>query len=655
MPSRPFGTWPSPLSAELVARGSGRFFGGVWPHAGGVRWLEYRADEGGRGVVVQSDPTGADGAPSDITPAGFNVRTRVHEYGGGPCWFHGETVFFSHFEDSRLYRQDGAGAEPRALTEQPLQANALRYADGAVSGDGAIVVCVRERHEPDGVYNELVVLASDGSSEPRVIVSGSDFVASPSLSADGRIAWLSWDHPRMPWDGTELWVGTLGPDGVLADAHLVAGGPQESILQPEWSAEGVLHFCSDRSGWWNLYRLEDDGSARALTELDDAEIGFPAWQLAMRRYTLLDDGRIACVVTRAASDTLALLQPDSGALETVALQWSEYDPATFGAGGGRVAFAAASPRTPETLVLLDPASGHEQYLRRSLDLESEPEEASISLPRAIDFPTADGAVAHAFYYSPASAEAQGPANELPPLRVICHGGPTGHSGPGLSLKVQFFTQRGIGVVDVNYRGSSGYGREYRRLLCGRWGEIDWRDCVAAARHLAELGDADPARTWVEGGSAGGYVVLCSLVFDPTAFAAGVSFFGVADAEMLARDTHKFESRYLDNLIAPYPARADLYRERSPIHFVDRLERPLLLLQGLDDEIVPPSQAESMVAALQRKGIPHAYLAFEGEGHGFRRSENILRSIEAELYFIGRLFGFEPADELEPLPIANLDP
>ena len=400
-----------------------------------------------------------------------------------------------------------------------------------------------------------------------------------------------------------------------------------------------------------MHRLEPHGALRALTAFDDGEIGYPSWAFGMSRYAFLGDGRIACVVTRAAADALEVLDPASGRLEPVDTAWTAFLPNALGAEDGAVVFAAASPTTAATLVSLDLASGKETVIRRSLAVELDP--ASISLPRAVEFPTGDGAVAHAFFYPPANAASEGPSDELAPLRVICHGGPTGHSAPHLDAEVQYFTQRGIGVVDVNYRGSSGYGRAYRRLLHGRWGEIDWRDCIAAATHLAEGGDADADRTWVEGGSAGGYVVLCALTFEPTAFAAGVSRFGVADVEALARDTHKFESRYLDTMIGPYPERADLYRGRSPVHFADRLERPLLLLQGLDDEVVPPRQAEMMAEVLELKGIPYAYIAFEGEGHGFRREECIRRTLEATLAFVGRIFGFEPPDELEPLEIAHL--
>jgi dipeptidyl aminopeptidase/acylaminoacyl peptidase len=646
---RPYGTWPAEVGPDTLSRSPAAGFSSVDVRSGRVRWAESRAAEGGRVVVVEQ----ADGRVADVTPAGFNARTRVHEYGGGAVWHHGDTVFFSEYSTGRLHRQDGAAADPVALTPEPSVPNALRYADGSVTPDGAFVVCVRERHERGEVHNELVSFPGDGSAEPSITAAGHDFFAAPRVDPSGRLlAWLAWDHPRMPWDGTELWLAELGADGSASAPRLVAGGPAESVIDLQWSPEGALHFCSDRTGWWNLYRIERDGGQTPLTALEDGELGYPPWVFAMRRYAFLGDGRIACVVTREAVDSLELLDPRTGRLEPAGLDWTAYDTTALAAGDGRLVFGAASPIEPLTLVEWDPATGSEARLRRSLDVELD--RAGISVPRAIEFPTGDGGVAHAFFYPPASAEDEGPAEERPPLRVVCHGGPTGHTMPYLAPKVQFFTQRGIGVVDVNYRGSSGYGRAYRRLLDGRWGEIDWRDCVAAARFLAEAGEADPDRTWVEGGSAGGYVVLCALVFDPTAFAAGVSMYGVSDVEALARETHKFESRYLDTMIGPYPERANLYRERSPVHAAERLERPLLLLQGLDDRVVPSNQAEMMVEALDRKRIPYAYVAFEGEGHGFRKGESIRRAAEATLDFVSRIFGFEPADELEPLEIAHLE-
>jgi dipeptidyl aminopeptidase/acylaminoacyl peptidase len=648
--TRPYGTWPALVGSDLISRAPARGFNSVRVDGGRVRWVESRAAEEGRALVVESEG----GPVADVTPTGFNTRSRVHEYGGGAVWYHGDSVFFSEFSTSRLYRQDGRGGGPTPITPEPSRENALRYADGRVTPDGATIVCVRERHEDDGVHNELVSLTADGPAEPRAIASGRDFYAAPRPDPDGRrLAWLVWDHPQMPWDGTELWVGDLSADGTLSDARRVAGGPEEAVLAPQWSADGRLHFLSDRTGWWNLYRLEPDGAARALTALENAEIGGAAWVFGTSYFAFLDDGRIACVVTRAAADSLELLDPEEGRLEPAGLRWTSYSDAALGAGEGRLVFGASSPTDPETLVAFDPATGREEVLRRSQEVVLDP--ASISVPRAIEFPTGDGGVAHAFYYPPTSADWEGPADERPPLQVICHGGPTSHSTPHLDLEIQYLTQRGIGVVDVNYRGSTGFGRAYRRLLNGNWGETDWRDCVAAARYLAEQGDADPDRTWIEGGSAGGYVVFCSLVFEPHSFAAGVSHFGVSDAEALALETHKFESRYLDSMIGPYPEEADLYRERSPIHAADRLERPMLILQGLDDKIVLPSQAELMVAALDRKQIPYAYLAFPGEGHGFRKEENIRRALEATLAFVGRIFGFEPADELEPLEIAHLTP
>lgn len=641
MTVRPYGTWPSTLDAGTIAGVPRYAFDALsvaWP---AVRWLDARPSEGGRVALVES----RDGAMVELTPDDFNVRTRVHEYGGGACWFHGETAYCSSFSDGRLYRVERRTAAP--VTPEPPEASSLRYADGDVTPDGSLVVCVRERHEDGAVHNELVALPADGSAEPRIVAAGHDFYAAPRVSPEGRrLAWLSWDHPRMPWDGTELWVAELASDGRLSAERLVAGGPDESVGQPEWSADGRLHFVTDRNGWWNLHR--EDGP---LTGLEDGEIGSSAFVFGTRAYAFLGDGRIACVVTRKAVDSLELLDPETGELESAGLDWTSYAPTMLAADGGRVVFAAASPVEPVTVVVWDADSGQQRILHRVIDLGLDP--AAIPTPRAIEFPTTDGATAHAFYYPPTSADYEGPDDERPPLQVVCHGGPTGHRAPSLTPAFLFWTQRGVGVVDVNYRGSSGFGRAYRRSLDGRWGEIDWQDCIAAARYLAEQGDADPDRTWVEGGSAGGYVAFCALAFDPQAFAAGVSYYGVADVEALATDTHKFESRYLDSLIGPYPEAVDLYRARSPVHFADRLERPLLLLQGLDDEVVLPNQAEMMAEALDRKGIPYAYIAFEGEGHGFRKQENVRRSLEATLGFVSRVFGFEPADELEPFEIRHL--
>ena len=621
MTTRAYGTWPSALDARAVARAGGKRFGCLAVGGDRVRWCESRADDGGRVVVVDS-------AVGDVTPPGSNARTRAHEYGGGAVWYHGDTVFHSEFADSRLYR-DG-----KPITPEPRSPHSLRYADGVVTPDGSTIVCVRERHEVADVINELVSFPADGSGEPEVVAGGHDFYMAPRFDPAGeRLAWIAWNHPNMPWDGTTLYV-----DGIP-----VAGGPDESVIDPRWSPDGVLHYCSDRTGWWNLYR---DGEA--VTTLRDSEIGFAAWTFGMSRYAFLGDGRIVCVVTRRAVDSLCLL--DGGKPKDLGLAWTSYSASAIASDGDCVAFAAASPVRSSTLVLYDVDRSSEAVVRTSGDVSMDAR--SISVPRAIEFRTTGGATAHAFYYPPAGAGLEGPPGDAPPLCVHCHGGPTSHRSPHLDLETQYFTQRGIGVVDVNYRGSTGYGREYRRLLNGRWGEIDWQDCVSASQHLAREGDADPRQTWVEGGSAGGYVVLCALVFDPEAFAAGVSYFGVADAEALATGTHKFESRYLDSMIGPYPERADLYRERSPVHFVDRLERPLLLLQGLDDEVVPPSQAEMMVDVLEHKGIPYAYIAFAGEGHGFRREDSVVRSLEATLSFVGQVFGFEPAGDIEPLVLSG---
>ena len=615
-----------------------------------VYWLEGKPTEGGRVTVVRST---SKGERQELTPAPFYVRTRVHEYGGGAYMVHNGTVFFSNFGDQRLYRQE-PGSEPRPITPEPPVPSGVRFADAVITSNGHSIVCVRERHTdaegPDAV-NELIVLPTNGEQEARVIAQGHDFYSSPRLSPDGHeLAWLSWDHPNMPWDGTELWVAEIASDGSLSNQHPVAGGPEESIFQPEWSPDGVLHFVSDRTGWWNLYRLGSGGQVEPLAPMD-AEFGTPQWQFGMSTYAFLADGRIACIMSHNGFDHLALLQPGQP-LQVLDLPYTAYGK-RIRASGKTVVFLAATPTEATAVIRMDTATQTPQVLGRSLDASALPADGFVSRPRAISFPTANGeATAYAIYYPPTNADFTSAPGEKPPLIVESHGGPTAMTQAQLDLGIQYWTSRGFGVVDVNYGGSSGYGRAYRQRLRGQWGIVDTEDCINAARYLAAAGEVDGGRLCIRGGSAGGYTTLCALVFHDD-FAAGASYYGVADCEALATDTHKFESRYLDGLIGPYPAARDVYYARSPIHFANQLSCPVILFQGLEDRVVPPSQAEEMVAALRAKDLPVAYLAFAGEQHGFRKAATIRRTLEAELYFYARVFKFPLAEAIEPIEIENL--
>jgi dipeptidyl aminopeptidase/acylaminoacyl peptidase len=643
----PYGGWRSPITAASIAAG-GVSLGFPDIVDGDVYWLEGKPLEGGRVVLVRQ---AADGARQELTPKPLSVRTRAHEYGGGACLISGQTVFFSNFADQRLYRQD-PGEDPRPITPAPSIPSGTRYADACLTPDGQLLLVVRERHESEGpeATNELIALAADGSGDARIIAEGHDFYSSPRISPDGhQLAWLVWDHPRMPWDGSELWVGDLAADGSISNARRVAGGERESIFQPEWSPAGELHFVSDRTGWWNLYREHDD-NVEALAPMA-AEFGTPQWIFGMSTYAFLADGRIACIVSQDGIDRLAYVQPGQPTqLQSADLPYTAYT-RRLRASGNTLVFIAASPTEAAAVIRLDTASGERETLRRSLDQDIDPE--YISPPRSISFPTESGkAVGHALYYPPANADFVGPAGQLPPLIVESHGGPTAMTQAQLNLDIQYWTSRGFGVVDVNYGGSSGYGRAYRERLNGRWGIVDTEDCINAARYLAEQGEVDGERLAIRGGSAGGYTTLCALVFHDD-FAAGASYYGVADCEALATDTHKFESRYLDGLIGPYPEAREIYRARSPIHFADQLSCPVILFQGLEDRVVPPSQAERMVEALRAKDLPFAYLAFEGEQHGFRKAETIQRTLEAELYFYSRVFRFPLAEDIEPVEIENL--
>jgi dipeptidyl aminopeptidase/acylaminoacyl peptidase len=641
----PYGTWRSPIGAAMLVEGGIRL-SQVWIEDDAVYWSEGRPAEGGRNVIVRG---GAGLTPVDVTPAEFNARTKVHEYGGGSFCAYGGVVVSCNFEDQRLYRQE-PGGEPVAIT--PDTGGRHRYADGRITPDGSMLVCVRERHDGDAVVNELVVLPADGSTEARAIVEGRDFFSTPRISPDGtRLAWLAWDLPWLPWDGSELWVGDLDGSGSVTNERLVAGRlAEESIFQPAWSNDGVLHFASDRTGWWNLYR-ETDGTVEAICP-KQAEFGWPQWVFGASSYAFLGDGRIACIWDRDGTQHVSVLDPRTGELVDLDLPHDAIDYPYIAARGDRIAFIGASATTPPQVVLLDFLARSVEVLKQSEDVTVDT--ASLSVPQAIEFPTEEGLSAHAFFYPPASADFEGPEGERPPLIVMSHGGPTSAVSAEFDMATQYWTSRGFAVVDVNYSGSTGYGRAYRERLNGNWGVVDTVDCINAARFLAANGEVDGDRLLIRGGSAGGYTTLCALTFHDD-FTAGASYYGISDLEPFAKPggTHKFESRYEHTLVGPYPEAVDVYRARSPIHFVDRIACPMILLQGAEDEVVPPAQSEVMVEALKANGLPYAYLLFAGEQHGFRRAENIVRSLEAELSFYAQILGFEPGDPIEPVAIENL--
>ncbi|MHA6620853.1 S9 family peptidase [Pseudonocardia sp. DLS-67] len=651
---RPYGSWPTPITSELVTAAAVRL-GEVRVDGADVVWAEGRPAEGGRTQLVRRAP---DGATADLLPDGRNARTAVHEYGGAAWWVRDGVVWFADWADQRLYRL-APGGEPEPITPEPAAPRADRYADGDVAPDGATIVCVRERHTGPSaadVRNEVVRLAAHAGSEhtmsePEVLVSGPDFVAAPRLSPDGTtLAWLQWDHPSMPWDDTQLVVRDLES----GEETVVAGGRGESVLEPRFEADGSLLFLSDRTDWWNLYRFIPGADIVPVVRLD-AEIGEPAWVFGSARYVRLGDGRVVFARWRDGRDGLAVRQVD-GTLVDLELPFSAIA-AVRAAGPEAVVVVAGSPTAELGVHRVDVTTCAVETLRPPRDLGLEP--AQISVPEHITFDSVDGSGerrrAHAQFYAPASAGSCGPENELPPLLVQIHGGPTGAATPVLSTSVQYWTSRGFAVVDVNYGGSTGYGRAYREELLGEWGVIDVADCLAAARRLAAQQRADGERLCIRGGSAGGFTTLAALAREDTPFAAGADHFGVADLEALAAETHKFESRYLDRLVGPYPKARDVYVERSPIHHVERFTRPLIVLQGAEDEVVPPNQSEMIVDELRARGTPVAYLLFEGEQHGFRRAENIRRALDSELSFYAQVLGFElPADEgIEPVAVENL--
>jgi dipeptidyl aminopeptidase/acylaminoacyl peptidase len=635
----PYGSWISPIFAADLAVGAhpvegGRFVGDdIW-------WSELRSSEAGRYVVRRR---GEDGAPVDVLPAPWNARTRVHEYGGGAWTVTPEhALVFAEFSDQRVYRLDLQAGVPVALTPTPTVPTGARYAQLSIVG--AEVWAVRELHAADGsVSRDICALPLDGSaaddeSRVRSVVAGSHFLAHPQVSPDGRrLTWIAWEHPQMPWDGTELRVAELGPDGTCGPWRTLIGGPTESVLQPEWIDAETLTAISDRTGWWNLYRLDVESrkAPEPLCPLNE-DFGGPLWQLGSRWYVPLPDGRLVTART-LGTDRLAVLNSgtgdltdvDLGPLSTVRLMGVHGDRALVVAGGAR---AATGLRT------VDLRSGAVEEIRLSVD--ELPDVGYLPDAEAMTFAGPGGREVHTLVYPPGNRDFVAPESERPPYLAFVHGGPTAHVSPTVDLVKAYFTSRGIGVVDVNYGGSTGYGRAYRERLRGQWGVVDVEDTVAAVQGLADAGLADPTRLAIEGGSAGGWTVLAALTGTDT-FACGASYFGVAELIQFAKDTHDFESRYLDGLIGPLPEARELYEQRAPLSHVDQLSCPVLLLQGLDDPVVPPSQAELFRDALVRKGIPHAYRAYEGESHGFRRAETIIDARQSELSFYGQIMGFDP--------------
>ncbi|MBN1486639.1 MAG: S9 family peptidase, partial [Anaerolineae bacterium] len=603
----PYGTWESPITAELIASQS------IRPEVGlvdgeDIYWTERRPTEGGRVAIVKYTP---EGQIYDVIAPPFNARSRVHEYGGGAFTIHQGNLYFTNCADQRIYYVQ-PGQPPTPLTPE----GPLRYAD--LTGDPVHrrLLCIREAHSDGGEPVNTITAIDTQTGEQQVLASGNDFYATPRLSPKGdQLVWLTWDHPYMPWDSTELWLADVTPQGTLANSRKIAGGPGESIFQPEWSPDGKLHFVSDASGWWNLYRR--DGEEITPLYPMAAEFGIPQWVFRMSHYAFIGVNRILCSYTQDGLWYLAELNTATGEFSPIPVPYTAiYDVQT---GPGFAIFQGASPTLEKAIIKLDIRSGKSEILKRSSEVEIK--NNYISQPEAVSFPTAGNHTAYGFYYPPHNADYAALEDELPPLIVLSHSGPTSATATDLDLQVQYWTSRGFAVLDVNYRGSTGYGRAYREQLNGQWGVVDVEDCINGARYLVEQGWVDGDRLIIRGHSAGGYTTLCALTFH-NIFKAGASYAGIADMEAIAQESHKFEAHYMDTLIGPYPEHAGLYRERSPIYHIEGLNCPVIFFQGLQDPVVPPAQAQKMAQVLRDKGIPVQYIAFENEGHSLRSAENL---------------------------------
>lgn len=646
----PFGAWNSPIDAAAVADmgvGSNLPLTELKLAEGEVAWIERRPSEGGRQVIVQILP---DGSCLERTPQGYNARTTVHEYGGGSYCHSAGVFFFSNFEDQRIYRAE-VGKKLIPVTPEGQDPQSIRYADSILSPNGDWLIAVGETHLAEGeVRNELVAIPSDGSGAPKVLASGHDFYASPRTSPDGGfLAWLSWDQPQMPWNGTTLSLATLTRECDLADFQHVAGGSSVSIFQPEWGPDGVLHFISDENGWWNIYK-HVEGAIQPVFIME-ADIGYPQWLFGLSRYTFLSDGRIAFIYTSDGEDQIGLFDPQTHSYRTIGLPFTSYTQPYLQCDSENMLWAlAGNAYEVPSVVRIDPVDERFELVKPALKMTHD--RRYITPPESIEFATKDGGTAHAFFYRPKNPDFQAPEEERPPLIVKSHGGPTSAARCHLQLEIQYWTSRGFAVVDVNYGGSTGFGREFRERLEGNWGIVDTDDCISAALYLVEQGVVDKERLIIRGGSAGGFTTLSALTFHDI-FAAGASYYGVADLKSLSEFTHKFEAHYLDRMVGPLPEAEELYFLRSPINFTKRLSCPMILFQGLEDAVVPPAQAEDMIKALNENKLPYAYVAFENERHGFRIKTNVIHSLQAEYSFYAQIFGFQPGERIDPVEIHNL--
>jgi len=636
----PYGSWSSPITADWIVAGTVGI-GQIQLDGGSVYWNEVRPSEKGRSVVCRLGP---DGQVEDFSADAFSVRSRVHEYGGGAFTVSDATFWFSNDADGRLYRQS-AGGDPEPLTP----ARWWRFADLVWDGRQGCLIAVRENHEVEGgePTNELVSIADDG--QVTVLAEGADFYAAPKISPDGNhVAWLSWNHPNMPWDGCELWCSELDMEsqGGMLLPKLIAGGKDEAIFQPEFSPDGKLYFVSDRSGWWNLY-CHCDGKIEPVLPLE-AEFGLPQWVFGMSMYGFASENVLVAAYIMDGLSKLCMIDTKTGKFEPLLLPF--VDVQGLKASAGCAVFVGGGLTEPVIIASLEIESREISVLHHSASASVDAN--SVSRPTPVTVPVGENEIAHGFFYPPQNTTFDGPPTDLPPLIVKSHGGPTGQTTAAFNVRIQYWTSRGFAVLDMNYRGSTGFSRAYRRRLNGAWGRIDVEDCAAGARWLSNQGWVDPQRMAISGGSAGGYTTLCALTFDDC-FSAGASHYGIGDLSALANDTHKFESRYLDGLIGPWPEAESDYRARSPIHHAEGLDCPVIFFQGMEDKVVLPGQAEAMVGALKAKGIAVAYVAFPEEGHGFRQAANVKAALEGELYFYGKIFEFQPADDVKPLLIENL--